>query len=638
MPENIGKLLKKARRAYKSGERGAAAFYIDKILGQDYTHRGTWQLLYREYGSGQSLQDFQREFTDQYYPEKLALISGKQAAISQREGKSLLERIFPRRKTDSSDKTQLPPKEEKAPEAIGRSKKTGSPKETGGRQGLTQKTETGSAAARDVLPTDLPEAAHGTTPKSAEDTPKIPLTRVNPPPEAPLSEQFSPFQQAAANNKPAAERQDNRLAHVQPFTTETAPLPQRMDRSGNIRVIVVDDTAQTRETIVRSLSFQKEIEIIDTAENGLQAIALARQTQPDVILMDINMPDMDGITATAGVLHEVPYAQVIILTVQDDPDYMRKAMMAGAHDFLTKPPALEELLNAVQNAGRVAHQEKRKAAQSMLAASRLSPSLASRGKVISIHSPKGGVGCSTIAANLAACLHNDETKSVLLDSNLVYGDIIDLFNMQSQNTLFDLAMRAGSLDYQMVEETLVTHESGIHLLASPGPEHAGYVNTEQFIEVVENLRDLYPYVLVNTTSHLTEATIAALEASDLVIVVVTQDIPSVARVRKFLDTTQLLNIQPQRVMLLLNQYDKQSDINPEIIGKSLRHDVEALIPKDVRVVLPSVNRGIPFMLRSDLKPLPISRAMLDLAEKVRQRLVQVATQKEEDSSAGSRLR
>lgn len=619
MPENIGKLLKKARRAYKSGERGAAAYYIDKILQHDYTHRGTWQLLYREYGSSQSLQDFQRDFTEQYYPDKLNLISGEHAAISQKEGRSLLDRIFSRRPTTSSDK-ETPRLEETA------RRKGPSP-----RKEPTGKDKPVSTAAHDI-PVEPPKARQNAPTSYLSDTPTSPQPRENqPPPKA-----LNPFTQAGPSSEPGAEKKEDLLAHVQPFINEAPPPPLRMERSGNIRVIVVDDTAQTRETIVRSLSFQQEIEIIDTAENGLQAIALARQTQPDVVLMDINMPDMDGITATAGVLHEVPYAQVIILTVQDDPDYMRKAMMAGAHDFLTKPPALEELLDAVQNAGRVAHQEKRKATQSMLAASRLSPSLASRGKVISIHSPKGGVGCSTIAVNLAACLHNNETKAVLLDSNLFYGDVIDLFNMQSQNTLFDLAMRAGNLDFQMVEETLVAHESGIHLLAPPGPGQAGYINTEQFIEVLENLRDLYPYVLVNTTSHLTETTIAALEISDLVLVVISQDIPTVARVRKFLDTTELLNIQSRRVMLVLNQFDKQSEVSPEIIGKSLRNEVEALIPRDVRVVVSSVNRGIPFMLRSDLKALPISRAMLDLSGKVRQKLIQVAAPQEEESSAGSR--
>lgn len=600
MPENIGRLLKNAQRAYKAGERGAAAFHIDKILRQNFTHRRTWKLLYREYGSGQSLKDFQREFTEQYYPDKLEIIlgtsKGKQPGISRGEGTSLLRRIFPLR-------SRSPEKPADAPLGIGPE----SPPIR--RRGLQIEPIT-----------------------QGKETPTTPIAR---------RDRISAHPQ---EERPTPQHQPEQ---VDPQTSETIQQPEsarlsfplRQSKSGNIRVIVVDDTPQTRDTIIRSLSFQREIEIIATAENGSQAIALARQTMPDVVLMDINMPDMDGITATAGVLHEVPHAQVVILTVQDDPDYMRKAMMAGAHDFLTKPPGLDELLSAVENAGKVAHQEKRKAAQSILASSGYSPSLLSRGKIISIYSPKGGSGCSTIAVNLAATLHNEETKAVLVDSNLTFGDITDLFNMQSVNTLFDLAKRGNDLDFQMIEDTLVTHESGIHLLAPPGPEQAGYVNTEQFVDVVENIRDLYPYVIINTTSQLTEATIAALEISDLIVLLITQDIPTVARVRKFFDTLKLLNIKTERVLVVLNKYDKESDINPEVIGKSIRHEVDVLVPKNVRVVIPSINRGLPFMLRSDLKPTPISRAVLDLAEQVRQRLIQITEQgRSADESARPRMR
>jgi pilus assembly protein CpaE len=350
------------------------------------------------------------------------------------------------------------------------------------------------------------------------------------------------------------------------------------------------------------------------------------------------MPDMDGISATARVLSEVPYAQVVILTVQDDPDYMRKAMMAGAHDFLTKPPALDDLINAVQQAGKVAHQEKRKASQAHFATSGHSPALSSRGKIISIYSPKGGSGCSTIAVNLAATLHNEETNAVLVDANLQFGDIADLFKLQSEHSILDLALRTGDLDFQMVEGTLVAHESGIRIMAAPGPEQADQVHSELFVEVLEYLRDLYPYVLVNTTSQLSEITLAALEISDLLIVVAIQDIPAIARVRKFADTLKLLNINPKRVVVVLNQFDKRSDLNQEVIEKSIRQPIRVTIPKDVRVVLPSINRGLPFMLKSDLKPQPVSRAMLNLAENVRQELIKIAEIKAASESEPARSR
>ncbi|NPA93183.1 MAG: response regulator transcription factor, partial [Chloroflexi bacterium] len=124
-----------------------------------------------------------------------------------------------------------------------------------------------------------------------------------------------------------------------------------------IRVLIVDDIAETRENIRRLLQFEKGIEVVGSAASGKEAVALADKLRPDVVIMDINMPGMDGITATEHIRQRVPYAQIVILTVQDDPNYMRRAMLAGARDFLSKPPTIDELVSAVQRAGQFAREE-----------------------------------------------------------------------------------------------------------------------------------------------------------------------------------------------------------------------------------------------------------------------------------------
>ena len=118
-----------------------------------------------------------------------------------------------------------------------------------------------------------------------------------------------------------------------------------------IRVMIVDDIAETRENIRKLLQFESDVEVVGVARTGREGCDLAKEYKPDVILMDINMPDMDGITATENIRKSVPFAQIIILSVQSDPSYMRRAMLAGARDFLAKPPAVEELTGAIRRAG-----------------------------------------------------------------------------------------------------------------------------------------------------------------------------------------------------------------------------------------------------------------------------------------------
>ena len=123
-----------------------------------------------------------------------------------------------------------------------------------------------------------------------------------------------------------------------------------MTNPKKIRLLIVDDIFETQENIRRLVSFSPEIEVIGTAENGREAIEKAIKTRPDVILMDVNMPDMDGITATEVIRRKSPLSMVIILSVQADQNYMRRAMMAGAVDYITKPPSIDELITAIQRA------------------------------------------------------------------------------------------------------------------------------------------------------------------------------------------------------------------------------------------------------------------------------------------------
>ncbi|NSW52742.1 MAG: response regulator transcription factor [Anaerolineae bacterium] len=133
--------------------------------------------------------------------------------------------------------------------------------------------------------------------------------------------------------------------------------------SRQIRVLLVDDIPETIESVKRMLTFDEAIKVVDVAPSGREAIAKVKSTDPDVVLMDINMPDMDGITATQLIRQRFPYTQVVMLSVQNDPSYMRRAMRAGAHDFLPKPPQLDELIAVVKRAGAISVEQRSMADQ-----------------------------------------------------------------------------------------------------------------------------------------------------------------------------------------------------------------------------------------------------------------------------------
>src|SRR4030065_2440029 len=121
--------------------------------------------------------------------------------------------------------------------------------------------------------------------------------------------------------------------------------------SEKIRVVIVDDIAETRDNIRKLLQFEPDVEVVGVARTGREAIDLSKDVKPDVLLMDINMPDMDGIAATEIIRKMVPYTQIVILSIQNDPNYMRRAMLAGARALLTKTPTTDKLKTANRGGG-----------------------------------------------------------------------------------------------------------------------------------------------------------------------------------------------------------------------------------------------------------------------------------------------
>ena len=185
------------------------------------------------------------------------------------------------------------------------------------------------------------------------------------------------------------------------------------------------------------------------------------------------MPDMDGIQATTEVKRKLPFIQVVILSVQSDPSYMRRAMLSGARDFLTKPPMIDELTEAIKRAGAMAHEERKKqpptSSTTNEAGTQTSIQQANpKGKVIGVYSPKGGSGRTTIAVNIAIALREGNNRVALIDGSLQFGDVAVFLNEQGKNTILDLAPRVKELDPDIIQEVMLTHKaSGIDVLAAP---------------------------------------------------------------------------------------------------------------------------------------------------------------------------
>jgi len=371
-----------------------------------------------------------------------------------------------------------------------------------------------------------------------------------------------------------------------------------------IRILIVDDIADTRDNLAKLIGFEPDMEVAGTADGGQAAVNMAKKERPHVILMDINMPDMDGITATEIISNTVPESPIIMMSVQGEQDYLRRSMLAGAREFLVKPFSADELINAIRHVHELEKVKRaRYAAAAPAAAAAANPLAASaaarNGKIITFFSPKGGVGRTTIATNLAVALHQSTQKPVVLvDGSLPFGDIAVILNMSPKaKTIADLVGSFDNTDSDVLESVLVSHSTGIKvLLAPPTPESAELITGANVKHVLELLRERYAYIVVDTWPSFQEQVITMLDVADVILTLMTLEITSLKNVRVFMEIAEKLGYGDEKLQLVANRNDSSGGIKASDVEASLGRKIPHTIVSDGRTLVLAVNRGVPFVI------------------------------------------
>ncbi len=247
------------------------------------------------------------------------------------------------------------------------------------------------------------------------------------------------------------------------------------------------------------------------------------------------------------------------------------------------------------------------------------------GKIITIYSPRGGSGCTLLSANLALGLQRDDSSVVLIDGDLHYGDLPVLMNTQSKSSILDLAPRVNSLDPDIVNDVLVTHPSGVKVLHAPRLERSQLVTGPHFFQLLNYLSNMYRYVIVDTSHRLNETTLAALDASMLIVLVSTLDIPSISRIQKFLELAPLMHMDLDRISLVINQFDTRLGISPERLSQAFGREPAAIIPLDFATAIESINRSLPILSKRETAQESVGLALVKFAANIRTRVEELAS-------------
>jgi pilus assembly protein CpaE len=401
-----------------------------------------------------------------------------------------------------------------------------------------------------------------------------------------------------------------------------------MDNQDLVRIIIVESLPKVAKQIQKVLSLMEGIEIIAELSSGEEAIGFIRENKPDVALIDLNLSDISGFNLTEVIHRDYPQTQVILVSQDKFYDTVLKAMRLGAADFITHDVKLDELNLAIKRAADMAQAEKAKSQQ--VYSPEVKRVFESKedgttrlGNIITVYSPKGGTGTTTLSLNLALALMCSDCTVGVVDSSMQFGDVAILLNEVSKLSILDLVPRIYELDVNLIDDVMLLHKStGIRLLsAPPQPELAESVNGSHIVKILEMTQHMYDFVVVNTDSYISDPCLAALDAADVILLVSSQEVSAIQGIHRFLDLWDKLGMDRERLMLIVNKYNKNYAITSDRISESLKMPVSMVISRDDDSMLQSVNLGIPLMEYN--KKSPLVPEFTSLAEKIQNKLQQV---------------
>lgn len=390
-----------------------------------------------------------------------------------------------------------------------------------------------------------------------------------------------------------------------------AGINKGVKRVDKIRVLIADDIEETRNVIKKILNLNKEeFEVIGEAEDGEKVLELIPKVKPDIVLMDINMPVVNGLEATEIITEKYPWIIVIILSVQGENEYLRKAMFSGAKEYIIKPFNYEELVVTI----KAAYKKYKPREKSVEINKRISRDA----NVITFFSSKGGVGKSVVTLNISVELSKlQDCKILLMDMDLLFGDIAMMVNQCNSKTILDV-IDDGQIDtYESIKPYLYKYNENLDMLFAPlRPEAAEYIPKESVERIIKILQKEYDFILIDTGINFNDITLFLLDYARKIMFVTTSEIVSLKNAKLGLGVMKSLGYDKDKLELIVNRFTTSYGIKKSEIEEAFENNIFALIPEDAKAVNFSVNKGHPFCDNKKYSKLKIRKSIETISNKI----------------------
>lgn len=374
-----------------------------------------------------------------------------------------------------------------------------------------------------------------------------------------------------------------------------------------IRVLTVEES-KNRSDFARLIR-GGVVAVVGEAGFGPEAVTTAQEIDPDVVLLSLEEPIARPLRTIELLTVAKPSVGIVVVSSLNDRDVMRKAMRAGARDYMTRPTSPEEVQRAI---AQVYEGEQKK--QVLMEPE--SQKVLSTGEVMVLYGAKGGIGKTTVSVNLAVAIaHETKQRVALVDMDVQMGDVALLLSIVPERSIVDAAMNGERLGPDLVNSLVYTDRTGVRVLPAPAtPEDSADLTARQVGQVIDALSRTFDYVIVDTSPSLNDINLTILEKATLVLLMTTPELPSLKRTKISLGLLlRSWNFPEDRVKLVVNYPHAHNGVMPNDIESTLDYPIFWKFPYDPAVAQ-SVKSGRPCF---EMKPgSRFSRNVLDLARAV----------------------
>jgi pilus assembly protein CpaE len=358
-----------------------------------------------------------------------------------------------------------------------------------------------------------------------------------------------------------------------------------------ITIVVLSTGLDNFKEIRTALSAEARVQLLAGGNDAEQLHEEIVRLKPNAALITLGANAEQAIKLIQRLTSEVPKTALIAAANDAAPDLLLQSLRAGAREFLKLPINTDELKMVLDrvaefSAGQVDTPKK-------------------KGRMVAVFSSKGGCGTSFIATNLAVATN---AQTVVVDLNLQAGDLPLFLGVEPKYSFADMAENRSRLDTSLIKSFVTPYSSKLALLAAPREaDSADEIEPEHVFEVLQRLRESYEYVVLDPQHTFDSITLAALDQSDEIVLVLTLDIPAIRSTQRALEIFDRLGYPRKKIRILVNRWSKQIDLDLRQVEKFLGEPVIGFVPSDYQTAVTSINLGQP-LVQSD----PNSRIALEI--------------------------